>query len=130
VFHDSTTYVFTEEQVESVFRPHTVEIGSGYTIYSHSGSAPNAIVLRSGATDSELSEVKERLKQQMAVATDQLAKEYPSENIRGVNYEFHNLIIFCAFTKNCSYERQLLTKVQSLGLYDRSDPNFDYESRP
>jgi hypothetical protein len=130
VFHDSTSYVFTAEQVESVFKPHSVEIATGYTEYSRGDKAPQTIIMRTEASDDELSGVIDRIEQRMADGTEELAQEFPNELIYGSKFEFHNLIIFCAFAQNCqSYERRFLNKVQSLGLLDTTDRNFVPDSR-
>ncbi len=130
VFHDSTSYVFTAEQVESVFKPDSTEVASGYTEYSLSGKAPQAIIMRTGASDDELSGAIKRIEHQMSIATEELAREYPNEFIHGSKFDFHNLIIFCSFAQNCqTYERRFLNKVQSLGLLDATDRNFVPDSR-
>ncbi len=124
VFHDSRSYTFTEAHVEKVLRPHTVEIRSGYTVYSRGGSSPTTMILRNGENVSGLSAEIEQIDQQLAVATEALAQEFPKENIRGVKYEFHNLIIICPFQNNCSYERRLISEAQRLNLADTVDPKF------
>ena len=130
VFHDSTSYLFTVEQVENVFKPHAVEVAPGYAVYSREGTSPEAIIMRTGASDDELSGVIERIEQQMAIATEELAREYPNEFIHGSKFDFHNLIIFCAFAQNCqSYERRFLNKVQSLALRKPDSSDFAFDSR-
>jgi hypothetical protein len=125
VFYDSTTYVFTEAQVERVIRPDTVETASGHTVYSREGTSPVVIILRSGASDDELSGVIKRIKQEMAIATEKLANEYPRETIRGSKFEYHNLIIFCAFAQNCgALDRQLRAEVERLNFVDPNTPHF------
>ncbi len=120
VFYDSTSYVFTAEQVETVFKPDTVEEGSGYSIYLNGGSEPSsAVILLSGARDEELDEAISRVEGLMSTETDRIAKEFPRELIYGADFKFHNLIIYCAFWRNCgAYEREFLAEVQSLGIRD------------
>lgn len=125
VFHDWNSYVFTEDNVRAVLRPDDVEVFDGYTVFSKISKAPVTIVLRNGADEKELSVLRERIRERMALATQALAEEFPSEDVRGSEFEFHNLNIFCAFAQNCgSYEQRLLSEVQRLNLVDRSDAHF------
>jgi hypothetical protein len=127
VFHDSRSYTFTEAQVEKVFRPDTIEIGDGLTVYSKGGKAPETIILRTAESENGLSEALELVDQQMAIATEALAQEFPEEHIRGAKYEFHNLVLICASQQNCPYDtyvRRFLDEVQRLNLADTVDPEF------
>jgi hypothetical protein len=124
VFHDSTTYTFTDAHVRDTFKVEHVEETPGYTEYSRFGSAPVTMILRTGATDSELDDVVDRIRDRMAIATEELAQEFPNEHIRGSEFEFHNLIIFCGFAQNCGvYKKNLLRDVQRLNLLDPNNPD-------
>lgn len=128
VFHDPNSYVLTEGQIKKVLRPNAVERASGYTVFSRGDNT--VMILRSGASDDEISGAISRIEQRMEVETEKIAQEFPLESIRGAQFEFHNLIIFCAFAQNCnSYERRFLTEVQTLGLRDTSNQNFVPDSR-
>ena len=82
------------------------------------------MILRTGATDSELDDVVDRIRDRMAIATEELAQEFPNEHIRGSEFEFHNLIIFCGFAQNCGvYKKNLLRDVQRLNLLDPNNPD-------
>jgi len=120
VFYDSTSYVFTAEQVETVFKPDAVEEGSGYSIYLNGGSEPSsAVILRSGATTEELDEAISRVEDLMSTETERIANEFPRESIYGADFKFHNLIVYCAFWRNCGvYERRFRAEAQSLGIHD------------
>lgn len=120
VFYDSTTYEFTAAQVESVFDPDSIEEGSGFTVYLRGGAEPSsAVILLSDATGAEIQEATSRVEGLMSAETERIANEFPRESIYGADFKLHNLIIYCAFWRNCSaYERQFLAEVQSLGIRD------------